>query len=309
MTPDILKALKDVGQSVTFAPDEVLRQKGDFAPDMLLITKGRVDCILPDVDATHVTVGPDTIVGEIGFLTGQGATATLRALGPVEALSLDASALQRLQRQTPAIAADVLRHLARLLQNRSEQNATLMAETSPEVDGVEVLRCSTLDQRRIAQRLRYDVQCLENGRVSEFADRAEGTIADDLDSTGTSFIATLGGQAIGTMRVNFGRDREGVLPGLYSSADAQVSLEDRAFISATAIPQAYQTAPTIRHLIAAIATFAEASGTKVLFADCAPEWEGVYNAIGFRRSAANFVHADRGVSVPMALPLGGAPLV
>lgn len=304
MTPDMRDALADVGEAVTFADGETLREKGAFAPDMLLITSGQVDCILSDADAVHLSVGPETIVGEIGFLTGQGATATLRALGPVEALSLDASALQRLQQETPTIAADVLRHLAQLLQKRSVQNEGLLAEVTPEGDGnVEVIRCSTLDQSRTAQRLRYDVHCLEEGRKSASADADEGLIWDALDRTGTSFIAVVSGQAIGMMRVNFGHDDLGMLPELYGVLNALFSLDESALITASALRDAFRSDALHRHLLSAIETFAMASGARALFSVCPPESEGTYAMLNFTRSAPDFVHAEDGVLVPMVKAL------
>lgn len=306
MTPDMRDALHTVGEAVTFSPGEVLREKGAFAPDMLLITSGQVDCVLSDADEVHVTVGPDTIVGEIGFLTGQGATATLRALGPVEALSLDADALRRLQREAPTTAAGVLRHLARLLQKRTEQNEGLLAETAPrEEGGFDIVRCSTLDQRRVAQRVRYDVHCLEQGRSSAFADDDEAMIADGLDSTGTSFIASHGGQAVGMMRVNFGRDDVGMLPDLYGMEETPFSTEDSAMITASAIREAYRGDGIYMHLFAAVGTFADAAGAKAIFADCVPELERTYAGLGFARAAENFMHSENGVSVPMVLDLSG----
>lgn len=263
MTPDMCDAFRDVGTEVSFAEGEILREKGTFAPDVLLITSGRVDCILTGADAENLTMGPGSIVGEIGFLTGQGATATLRAAGPVMALSVDAQALQRLQRDTPTVAADVLRHLARLLQERSAQNEGVLDVA----DAEGVIRCSTLDQKRTAQRVRYDVECLENGQTSEFADDEEGIITDDLDSTGTSFIATSGKQVIGMMRVNFSTDGE-------------------AEITAIAVREAFRTDAIFTQFFNALSTFVAASGAGVLRADCTPDQQALFVASGFRQDAS-----------------------
>lgn len=303
MTPEIREALRAVGTPVSFDDGDVLRHRGAFAPDMLLITSGTVACFVSDTSAPF-SVGCDTIVGEIGFLTGQGATATLTALGPVQALSLDADALRRLQQDAPTIAADVLRHLARLLQSRSAENKSLLAgNASQETEEVEVMRCSTLDQQRIAQRVRYDVLCLEGGRISPFADDAEGIIADDLDRNGTAFVALQHGQAIGMMRVNFGRDWEDVMPDIYGIAGTGFPVADSAFVTATAIRATFRDDRTLRPLLDAIGTFAQAADAVALFTDCPPDAQPLYEAYGFARTGANYVNAEVGVSVPMVLNL------
>lgn len=305
MTPAMRDALQAVGRRVTFASGDILRHKGAFAPDMLLIVQGEVDCALSDAGDVHLTVGPDTIVGEIGFLTGKGANATLRALTPVEALSLDSSALQRLQRETPAIAADILRLLARLIQDRTEQNEDLLADIDPRDDGgFEIVRCSTLDQLRIAQRVRYDVYCLEFGRSSPYADADEGTIVDELDGNGTSFVAYHDGLAVGTVRVNLGRDGDfGILSDLYGIPGTPFSIEDSSIITKYAIREAYRGGSAYIRLFAAIGTFVHASGATAIFIDCNPELARFYATMGFTRTADNFVHYENGLSVPMVLDL------
>lgn len=305
MTPDMHTALRAVGRLVTFAPGDILRHKGAFAPDMLLITKGDVDCILSVSDDVHLTVGPDTIVGEIGFLTGKGANATLRALSQIEAISLDAGALQRLQRETPSIAASVLRHLARLIQDRSEQNEDLLADTpQPDDTRFEITRCSTLDQLRVAQRLRYDVYCLEFGRTSPYANAAEGTIIDELDDTGASFIAAHDGSAIGTVRVNMGRDGDlGILPDLYGMGHTTFSITDSAIITKYAIREAYRGGSAYIRLFAAVGTYVHASGADAIFIDCVPKLARFYATMGFTRTADDFMHYENGLSVPMVLDL------
>lgn len=264
MTPDMRQALHDVGTEVVFSAGDVLREKGTFAPDMLLITQGHVDCFVSDDEAERLTVGPGTIVGEIGFLTGQGATATLRAQGEVHALSIDAEALQRLRRNTPEIAATVLRHLAELLSDRSAQNEGL-AQQAPEGG---VIRCSTLDLKRTAQRVRYDVACLERGEQCATADPEEGIITDDLDRTGTSFLAFDGVQAIGMMRLNF-----------TAQGDAE--------ITAFAVRDAYRSDTLFRMFFSALSTFARASDATNLIATCRPEDAPIFAAHGFQRTGSS----------------------
>ncbi|QXT39870.1 Crp/Fnr family transcriptional regulator [Gymnodinialimonas ceratoperidinii] len=282
MTPEIHAALQSVGHAVTFDSGETLRERGAFAPDLLFIETGEVSCILSESDAPPLTVGPGAIVGEIGFLTGQGATATLRAIGPVTALSLDARALQRLRKDAPAVASDVLRHLARLLRARTAENEAAIPVMDAD-DRIDVVRCSTLDQRRTAQRVRYDVLCLESGQGSPDADDEEGVITDDLDASGTSFIAFTGVQAVGTMRLNFGSDVGENYNALQGVGGAEADLDKLAVISAVAVFEAYRTEQIYGQFFTAIRTFAQASGAEALYMTCPPEHEHLLTAHGFNR--------------------------
>lgn len=307
MTPEMRDALHAVGQSVSFTDGEVLRQKGAFAPDLLLITDGQVDCVLSESDVVHLPIGPGTIVGEIGFLTGQAATATLRAIGPVDALSLDARALQRLQRNDPTVAADILRHLAHLLRERSLQNEGLVDVADRDDDaGIAVVRCSTLDQKRTAQRIRYDVHCLENGLSSAFADDEEGIITDDLDRSGTSFIAFTGVQVVAMMRVNSGAECGATLTAFHGETNAGGWLEKATVITATALQDGYRTDDLYRKFFNAITTLSQASGAEIVLASCAPDQEVHYTANGFKRAGNNAPLPEVGLCVPLALaPMTG----
>lgn len=306
MTPEMLRALQQVGRKVHFPTGDILRHKGAFAPDMLLLQSGEVEVILSDSGDVHFMAGPGDIVGEIGFLTGKGANATLRAATDVEALSLDSNALGRLQHVSPSVAADVLRHLAGLMQSRIKQNSALLPDLMPAQGdgGFEIIRCSTLDQLRIAQRVRYDVYCLEFGRSSPYADPAEGTIIDELDENGASFVAYHSGQAVGTVRVNLGRDGEfGILPELYGMANAPFSIDESSVITKYAIREAWRGGSAYIRLFAAIGTFVHASGARAIFIDCVPDLARFYATMGFTRSAPDFVHYENGLSVPMVLDL------
>ena len=306
MTPEMLNALETVGRPVRFGPGDILRHKGAFAPDMLLLQSGEVDVFLSEAGDVHLTAGPGTMVGEIGFLTGKGANATLRAVTDVTALSLDSHALGRLQRDSPTVAADVLRDLARLIQTRTQENVSLLDGLMPETGsgGFEIVRCSTLDQLRVAQRLRYDVYCLEFGRTSPYADPEEGTIIDDLDENGASFVAYHDGQAVGTVRVNLGRDGDfGILPDLYGMADSPFSIDDSSAITKYAIREAWRGGSAYIRLFAAIGTFVHSSGARAIFIDCVPELARFYATMGFTRTAPVFVHYENGLSVPMVLDL------
>ncbi len=305
MTPEMRQALINVGEDRQFAAGDVLRAKGAYASDLLLILEGHVDCILSDDETNALTLGPDSVVGEIGFLTGQAANATLRATDDVRALSLDAAALATLRQGAPEIAADVLRHLARLMQARVESNKEQMDEAPPSsTSGLDIVRCSTLDQLRTAQRLRYDVQCLDHGRSSAEADHDEKLIWDEFDTTGTTFLAYQGARPVGTLRVNVGQHSDfDVLTQLYGMDQSGDGAKEWAFVSRIAIRDLPDAPDTLTQLVAAGRLALEETEAHVAFVDCPPSVIRVFEASGFVRSAPDFLHAENGISTPMKLIL------
>ncbi len=303
LSAEMTAALEVASRRVHFADAEVLRHKGAFSPDMMLITDGAVDCDLGG--DTHLTLLPGTVVGERGFLTGQPANATLRAKGPVSALSFNSVALAEIQNDAPAIAAQILRHLATILSEREEQNEELLAELEQSGPAqFEIIRCSTLDRLRSAQRLRYDVYCVEFGRTSPHADADDGTLSDALDISGTSFLALEHGRAIGTARVNLCRDGAmGILPQLYGLDTSGFAPDDSAIITRYAIRDSHRGGFTYLRLFSAIGSLVYSSDVNAIFIDCVPKLSRFFAKVGFERAAPDFVHYENGLSVPMVLDL------
>ncbi len=277
LSPDILHALAAVGRPLSFGDGALIRERGTFAPDFLLITSGEITCILTEDGSVSVAVGPGAIVGEIGFLTGAAANATLRASGAVEAVSIDAGALAALRQGKPEMAAEVLRHLAEVFAARMAGNAALLAPQGQ--SAITVVRCSTLDQRRMAERVRYDVRCLERGEVLAAADTSEGALADPLDTTGATFLVLDHGTVVGTARVNLGRDVG--LDALTLRQAAEVPLAQTAFVTDLVLRAAFEVGPALIALIDAMVIFATNAGAACLLADAVQSHRAAFETLGF----------------------------
>src|SRR5262245_27387364 len=88
-----LQLLQSICTQVRFEPGDVLRQKGQHYRDMYVITDGCVD----------VDPGPaGSPIGEIAFLRGSPATATVTARTATAALVIGDPTLARLEREQPA---------------------------------------------------------------------------------------------------------------------------------------------------------------------------------------------------------------
>lgn len=96
---------------------EAILSQGDRPGRMYVLLSGHAVVVLDRGGQEHAInrVGPGTMVGDISFLTGQPATATVRATTPLEALALDQDDFQRLAGAFPQIYANVARILSERL--------------------------------------------------------------------------------------------------------------------------------------------------------------------------------------------------
>lgn len=88
-------------QKKTFKNGEIIIKQGDEPEDIYVIAKGSVKVI---VDSKTVDIlGPGSIFGEMGVLTGRKRTATIKAISEVVAFSISASSIKALFPMAPEI--------------------------------------------------------------------------------------------------------------------------------------------------------------------------------------------------------------
>jgi CRP-like cAMP-binding protein len=117
---------------------EVIVVEGETADRLFVITSGEAEVIqwTADRDVYIRTLRPGDFFGEVGLLTSEGRSATVRAVGNVKALTLDERAFSQLVRRSESTAAG----LAQLLQVRS-------VRATPRVDAVPLPAWTKLMQR------------------------------------------------------------------------------------------------------------------------------------------------------------------
>ncbi|MFN3867531.1 MAG: hypothetical protein ACK4MF_00530 [Hyphomicrobiaceae bacterium] len=101
-----------------FAPGEKLRRKGQFYPDMYVLTEGEVEVAL---ELPHAATLPNLTrrsdpIGEIGFLTG------------VRAVVVDDQAWRELERHHPTKAVQLYRNLAEVTDGRQSHDTPFLSE-------------------------------------------------------------------------------------------------------------------------------------------------------------------------------------
>jgi CRP-like cAMP-binding protein len=303
-----VNALRAHLQSVDFPAGQRLRQKGQHYNDMYLLTGGMVEVDFEDGRRAGrvVITGPGQPIGEIGFLRGLPATATVTACRPTSALVVDDAAQARLETRQPELAAALSRHLAETAEERTSQNLVFTSGQSAVTSGaaIEVLMCRNDEMLRSAQELRYAVYCEELGRKSPFADHQRKIITDELDRFGHTLIAIEAGQVIGTIRASLAWEGPlGSLEQTYGMTASTHHPSATSICTKLIVRKSKRGSPAAMKLIAAMVRFGLRHGVKECYIDCVPTLLHYYRALGFTVAGPKFFHRENGPSYPMALDL------
>jgi CRP-like cAMP-binding protein len=289
-----------------FGAGDVIRRKGNFYKDMYLIVEGLVDVHLEANGAHTIEQGPGSPIGEIGYLRGCRATATVVARTPASAVVIDDGTLRKIQESDRKLAVDFCRFLATTSEERVGYNASIPAlrrntDVGPPVD---VLLCRDPAMLREAAKLRYSVYCTELGRSSPHADHVEKTISDHLDDFGHTFIAISSGEAVGTLRANLAREGSlGILTDLYGMNLSKYHPEQTAICTKFAIKQSKRLGYTSIQLVSVVVQYGMRSDVVECYIDCIPSLVPLYEKFGFALAGDQFFHHENGPSYPMKLDL------
>jgi hypothetical protein len=301
-----LELLRSVCRELRFEPGEIMRQKGQHYRDMYVITDGcvEVDRETTGAHAKLVVSEVGSPIGEIGYLRGHSATATVSAQRATRALVLDDHTLARLEHEQPELSADLLRHFANTAEERTSYNLTWDsgAASSGGPRDIQVYLCRNKDMLDSAKRLRYEVYCQELGRQSPHADHEKKIITDHLDDTGLVFIAIEAGETIGTLRANASSDSKlGVLDELYGMRMSAHHPHATGICTKFIVKKSKRGSPASMKLIAAIVRYGIRNRIKECYIDCIPTLLPYYKAIGFKITGQKFFHKENGLSYPMML--------
>jgi len=111
------------------APEEALFLQGDISDDMYFIEKGEIKIILESRDGKDVrlvTMGPGTVVGEMGVYTKRPRSATARASTACTLYALSTTNFDRIQRSDPELASRFHQHIVcSLVDHLDMSNATI----------------------------------------------------------------------------------------------------------------------------------------------------------------------------------------
>jgi len=298
---------QSIAKCVSFQTGDLLRQKGVHYRDMFLTIDGdfEVDFETESTKPKKVSE-PGTPIGEIGFLRGTAASATVKAASNGSAVLIDDDVLERIERDRPAIATQFLHRLAQVAEERTSFNVLTTGKTPALAKNstLEILVCRTDELLKRAQRLRYEVYCEELGRQSPFADHTEKLIADNLDRFGNTFIAIENGELVGTLRVNEpSLGPLGVLESLYGMNNSKHHPGNTAVCTKFVVRKSRRGGPAAFKLIAAVVRYGLQRNIKECYIDCIPSLLPYYKAMGFVPCGQRFLHRENGPSDPLMLDI------
>ncbi|HVG50819.1 MAG TPA: cyclic nucleotide-binding domain-containing protein [Xanthobacteraceae bacterium] len=298
-------ALRTACRTAHFARGDVLRHKGVHYNDMLFLTGGQVEVFRGDGAEPIRLEAPGTPIGEIGFLRGSPATATVTAITEMNALLLDDAAMARLDREQPALVAQMLRELADTAEERTSYNLVFAGRDNGATKGkTEILLCRTPEMLERAQRLRYEVYCVELGRKSPNADHERKILADELDAFGHVFIAVQGDDVIGTIRGNISSEGElGAIADTYGMTGSPFHPAATGVCTKFMVKKEKRGSPISMRLIGALTRYGFNRQIQECYGNCVPSLLHYYEALGFMVCGPKFLHPENGVSYPIKVDL------
>jgi CRP-like cAMP-binding protein len=290
------------------SPGDQLRVKGQHYRNMYLITHGECDVELDPggPNTAPVKSGPGEPIGEIGFLRGMPATATVTAREHTQVLVIDDEAIEILESRRPALLAKLLQRLSDIADDRTSYNLVLTdgKKLDTSEPDAKILLCRNAEMLEQAQRLRYEVYCVELGRNSPSANAEKGTIADKLDDLAHCFVAVLNGETVGTIRTNFAKEGSlGSLQELYGMPASPYYPDHCAICTRFIVKRAYRGSPTAMQLISYATQFGLHHDMRECFIDCVPKLLHYFRAMGFQVAGDTFFHPENGPSIPLRLDL------
>ncbi len=303
----ILRELQQLCSERRFAHNDILRNEGEHYRDMYFITEGEVKVETTNPSTQLITRGIGSSIGEIGFLRGTPANATVTAMTPTRVLYLDDIIFRQLKQQQPETATRLFRYLAHTAEDRTSYDLTYAALLNSEKqadDNITVLLCRDEKALRLVQKLRFDIYCGELGRDSPNADHERGTLSDEFDKFAYNFIAFKDKEPIGALRMNFAAEGSlGILEGLYGMDSSSYHPQDSGICTKFVVKRSQRGGPAAMKLVSDATRYGLRCNKKVCFIDTIPSLQHYYRAMGFKVASEVFFHSENGPSVPMKVDL------
>ena len=120
-TPEDWEKLVAYTEHMRFKADETLMHSGESDRALYFVTAGRLDLMVPQPTGTERlvrTISAPAVVGEMGFIEDRPRSMTIKGMTDGELLRLDYESFERLAKDEPMIAQNLLFELARVLSLR-----------------------------------------------------------------------------------------------------------------------------------------------------------------------------------------------
>ncbi|MER5275251.1 Crp/Fnr family transcriptional regulator [Streptomyces sp. NPDC002809] len=133
LTAHEYESVMALGNRKLYPADAQLLSEGDQSSHVMIIFQGWVTVsVATDRGATRLIVGlrgPGELLGEMAALDSHPRSATVRALGPIEAQVIPGDAFRRFLAQNPRVSGLVIRQLTFRLRSADEERSALASLT------------------------------------------------------------------------------------------------------------------------------------------------------------------------------------
>lgn len=142
LTPDQLREVAMIGQTVTLEKGETLFEIGDTAEALYLLLSGSMDLhyMVMDENLPHLkkdfmvgSINPGEVVGISAVIEPHKLTATAQATMPCELLAMDGAELRELAAEDSDLAYGLMKAIARTTMERLYSTRILLAAASTPV--------------------------------------------------------------------------------------------------------------------------------------------------------------------------------
>ena len=295
-------------RKISFNAGDIVRRQDQYYKELYLVTEGCLDALSPSpAREVRTSIGPGSMMGEIGLLQGSRATETVVARTAASALVIDYETLWKIHEGDRRTAVQFCRYLAKVSQpNDNNPNPNLMSllPGTSKASDVDVFISRSDEMLQEAMRLRYNACCVEYGRESPDADHQKRILKDRFDEFGHVFVAVKAGEVIGTFRTNLSREGSlGIFEELYGMTSSKHHPARTAICGKFTVKKANRGTPVFLKLCAAFLDYMIKQDILECYVGCEPHLAAIYTTLGFRRAAEQFFHYDFGPNDPMVLDL------
>lgn len=151
-----VKAILQLCELRAVQPWDVLCRVREASNEMLILLSGQLGVFTED-NRQVATIEPVALVGEIGLITGQPRTATVRALQQANFLVLTKASFDRLVRTHTEICLRIYSNVGRTLVQRLGESEAQSAAIGSEMDQMEAQ----------LRKIQEEIAALHAGQVSE----------------------------------------------------------------------------------------------------------------------------------------------
>jgi CRP-like cAMP-binding protein len=131
-TPEEITAVAMVAQWISLAPQTQIVKEGQVCDSLYVLAGGRLvvkEAVSGNMELVIARITPGDLVGELGFIDRQGASASVRSDGPADVVRLSYDGVRSVFNLHPALETKFLKELVHIMAARVRRGNAGLRET------------------------------------------------------------------------------------------------------------------------------------------------------------------------------------